>query len=61
MELNGPPTEVLGRGEDAVGGAQRELAPRVRGRDKVEALGLLFGVLFVLLVLAVTFGATPPI
>ena len=61
MELTATTIEVRERGADAVGGVQTLVAPRVRGRDEFEALGLLLGVLFVLLVLAVAVGATPPI
>jgi hypothetical protein len=59
MELTGPTIEVLGRGGDVVGGAVVPVAPRVRGRDEFEALGLLLAVLVVLLVVAMTLGAAP--
>jgi hypothetical protein len=38
---------------------ESEVAPRVRRRDEFEALGHLLGVLVLLRVLAVTFGAAP--
>jgi hypothetical protein len=61
MELTGTTIEVRERGGDAVGGVETLVAPRVRGRDEFEALGLLLGVLLVLVVLTVTFGAAPPV
>ena len=59
MELTGPTIEALVRGGDVVGSAVVPVAPRVRGRDEFEALGLLLAVLFVLLVLAATLGSAP--
>jgi hypothetical protein len=60
-ELTMTATEAPGTGRQRDGGPGTLVERQARRRGDIEALGLLFGILGVLLVLAVMVGASPPI
>jgi hypothetical protein len=54
-------TEAPETGRQRAGGPGNLVERQARRRGDIEALGLLLGILGVLLVLALTVGASPPI